>query len=322
MGAGSLLDPEVREWLALNPTPDVDYGDVAAVRDLTSRYMAEHGGPGPRWSRDDVSLTRHQIAGVDVLVWRPLGVSGAPPVVLAFHGGAFIVGSPLGVERIAAPLAGDHGIVTVGIGYRLAPEHRAPAALLDGIAVLEQLDELEGVDTGRVAVHGSSAGAALAVGVAAYARDRGVTIALQSLSCPALDPGSTTSMDPGHSMHGYSPTLTRQSVVAMWKHYLGVHSDDIPAAGDFAGTGHVIPSHIMSLGGLAPAHFTIAEFDVLRDEAMAYASRLEDAGVEVDVDLVQGAVHGFDGLLPDSAIARGAIRRQVDALSAALHLRA
>jgi acetyl esterase len=307
-----VVDSEIAAWLAAYPAPAIDYRDVEAVRALTARYMAEHGGPGPRYPRPDVDMCSINIGGVDTLMWRPAEVTGALPVVLAFHGGAFIVGAPLGAERIAVPLAAEHGICTVSVGYRLAPEHRAPAALDDARAALAGLAALPGVDPDRVAVHGSSAGACLAAGLALHARDIGRPLALQSLSCPALDSRAPVTRDRAHSMHGESPTLTRQSVEAMWQHYLGdadPHDDAMAYA---------VPALACDLTGVAPAHITIAEIDVLRDEGLDYARRLGSAGVETEVDLVAGAVHGFDGLLPDSRLARGAIDRQVRALAGAL----
>ena len=306
------VDSEIADWLAAFPAPDIDYRDVAAVRALTARYMAEIGGPAPRWPRDDVLMQATTLGGVDALMWRPRDSDDAIPVVLAFHGGAFIVGAPLGAERIAVPLAADHGICTVSIAYPLAPEHRAPAARDVARAALGALAELPGVDAGRIAVHGSSAGASLAAGLALHARDIGIPLALQSLGCPALDSRTPGTDDPDHSMQGLSPTLTREAVAAMWEHYLG---DRDPAAPDLR---YAVPALADDLSDVAPAHLTIAEHDVLRDEALDYARRLGEAGVPIEVDLVVGGVHGFDGLLPDSRIARSAITRQVRALASAL----
>lgn len=306
------VDSEIAEWLAAYPAPDIDYRDVAAVRALTARYMAEHGGPAPRWPRDDVHMESTQIAGCDALMWRPRDSAGALPVVLAFHGGAFIVGGPLGAERIAVPLAAEHGICTVSIAYPLAPEHRAPAARDAARAALDALVDVPGVDARRVAVHGSSAGASLAAGLALHARDVDIPLALQSLTCPALDSRAPAIADPDHSIQGLSPTLTREAVAAMWEHYLG---DADPHAPDLR---YAVPALADDLSGVAPAHLTVAEHDVLRDEALDYARRLEDAGVPTEVDLVAGSVHGFDGLLPDSRIARAALARQVSAIASAL----
>ncbi len=301
------LDPQIAAWLRAYPAPHVDPYDVPAVRALAAQYMADRGGPAPRWPRADVTLTSAQVGGVDVLVWSPVEVTTSP-VVVALHGGAFVVGSALGAERIAMPLAADHGIVTVSVEYRLAPEHRFPAALDDVIAVLTHLDEMAHVDPTRVAVHGSSAGGALAAAAALWARDHDTPLLLQSLTCPALDHRAPMDVDPQHSMAGYSPTLSRTEVAAMWQHYLGASPP----------TPYAVPALAVDLTGLAPAHITVAEYDVLRDEAFAYAERLSGAGVPVDVDLVPGTVHGFDGLLAESDVATRAIDRQVTALARAL----
>lgn len=307
------FDSEIAAWLEAFPAPDIDYRDVEAVRALTARYMSEQGGPAPRWPRADAQMDAITVGGIDALMWRPRGVREPCPVVLAFHGGAFIVGGPLGAERIAAPLAGDHGIATVSIAYRLAPEHRAPAARDDARRALEGLHSLPDVDPSRIVVHGSSAGAVFAAGLALYARDIGLPLALQSLSCPALDCRTPDTVDPAHSMAGLSPTLSRSSAAAMWGHYLGAAS---PWGEDMQ---YAVPALAADLSGVAPAHITVAEHDVLRDEALHYARRLEAGGVSVDLDLVPGTVHGFDGLLPESAISRAAISRQVDAIVAAVN---
>ena len=306
------VDSEIAAWLAAYPAPDIDYRDVAAVRALTARYMAERGGPAPRWPHDDVIMQPLVLGGVDALMWRPRESADAMPVVLAFHGGAFIVGGPLGAERIAVPLAAEHGICTVSIAYPLSPERRAPAGRDAARAALGALADLPGVDAGRIAVHGSSAGASLAAGLALYARDIGTPLALQSLTCPALDSRTPRTDGPDHSMRGLSPTLTREAAAAMWDHYLGDADPHAP------GLAYVVPALADDLGGVAAAHLTVAEYDVLRDEALDYARRLAESGVPTEVDLVAGGVHGFDGLLPDSRIARTALARQVAAIARAL----
>ena len=102
--------------------------------------------------------------------------------------------------------------------------------------------------------------------------------------------------------------MTRDAVAAMWEHYLG----------DREATPYVVPALVADLRGSPPAHLTIAEHDVLRDEALAFARRMSEAGVVVEIDLVAGAVHGFDGLLPDFAISERAVDRQVNAMAMAL----
>ena len=307
-----VVDSEIAAWLALYPAPDIDYRDVSAVRALYDGYMNESGGPAPRWPRHDVEMTPITVGRVDALQWRPRRSAETLPVVLAFHGGAFIVGGPLGAERIAAPLASEHGICTISIAYPLAPEHPAPAARDAARRALAGLEAVPGIDARRVVVHGSSAGGALAAGLALHARDVGRPLALQSLTCPALDSRTPHTSNPTHSMGGLSPTLSRASATAMWEHYLGSRSAEA------VGMEYVVPALAGNLAGVAPAHITVAEHDVLRDEAIDYARRLRDAAVPVEFDRVDGAVHGFDGLLPDTSLARSALSRQIAAIVAAL----
>lgn len=300
------LDPEIAAWVEAYPAPAVDPREVDAVRAIYADYMADRGGPQPVQTHPDVRLESARINGIDVLIWSPPQPRRAP-VVIAMHGGAFIVGHPLGAERIAVPLAAQHGIITVSVAYRLSPEHHAPAALDDCMAVL---DAVVGTETDRVAVHGSSAGACLAASLALRARDAGIELLLQSLSCPVVDPRAMHADDPDHSAHGPSPTLTREAVIAMWEHYLGDDIDDPPV--------HTAPSLASDHRGVAPAHVVVAECDVLRDEGTAYAWALSAAGVSTTLRRFGGTVHGFDGLLPDSSVGQRAIASQVEALAFAL----
>ena len=275
--------------------------------------MVELGGVAPLIGESAVVLTSHCIAGVDVLTWQPESNTSAGPVVIAMHGGGFVVGNALGAERIAVPLARDHGITTISVEYRLAPEHPAPAALEDCWAVLAAVADGvdDDLDASRVAVHGSSAGAALAAGLALRARDEGIHLRLQSLSCPALDHRlASSTLPPGHSMTGWSPTWSRAANDAVWRHYLGEHWDAPPA--------YCVPAIASDLTGVAPAYLIVAEHDVLRDEALAYTARLREAHVPVHCELVTGAVHGFDGLVGQSRISQQAISAQVNALAHAL----
>jgi len=301
------LDPEIAAWVEAYPAPDVDPRDVDAVRAIYGDYMADRGGPQPVESHPDVRLESAHINGVGVLIWSPRRPEPRTPVVVALHGGAFVVGHPLGAERIAVPLAAQHGIITVSVAYRLSPEHRAPAALDDGMAVLTGI---AGVETDRVAIHGSSAGACLAAGIALRARDGGIRLAMQSLSCPVVDPRAMHASDPDHSAHGESPTLARAAVIAAWEHYLGDAIANPPP--------YAAPALMEDISGTAPAHVVVAEYDVLRDEGLEYAWRLSSSGVPTTVERFGGTVHGFDGLLPHSSVGQRAISSQVSALARAL----
>ena len=205
------LDPQIARWLDDSPVAEIDFGDVAAIREMSDSYMRETGGPGPRYDDPRVRLAPLRLAGVEALVWTPRDATGFGPTVLAAHGGGFIVGSALGAERIAVRLAAEFGITTVSVEYRLAPEHPAPAAVVDMTAVLDALHTRS--DVTALAVHGSSAGACLAAGTALWARDHGIALRGQSLSCPALDDRIVDEV--------WSPTWTPQAARWMWRHYLG-----------------------------------------------------------------------------------------------------
>lgn len=258
---------------------------------MSDAYMRETGGPAPRFAHPRVRLESACFGEVAALVWAPTDQPSRGTVIAA-HGGGFIVGSALGAERIAVPLAADHAITTVSVEYRLAPEHPAPAALDDMITVLSHLD----AGTPK-AVHGSSAGATLAAGLALWARDHGIRLVGQSLSCPALDDRVVDDV--------WSPTWTAQATRWMWRHYLG---DDEPPP-------YCVPARHDDLRGAPPAHIVIAAHDTLRTQGLAYAQRLRDQHVAVTVHDAPGTVHGFDGLLPDSAAARSAVDAQVAALA-------
>ena len=294
------LDPTIAAWLTAAPPADVDFADIAAIRRMSADYMRETGGPAPRYPHPSVTLLSTTIAGVGCLVWLPRDLHEPRPAVIAAHGGGFIVGSALGAERIAVPLAAEHQIITVSVEYRLAPEHRAPAALDDMCAVVAALagDSTDlPVDAQRLAVHGSSAGACLAAGTAQWARDTGLHLSGQSLSCPALDDRTWDDV--------WSPTWTTQATAWMWRHYLP--PGEPPA--------YVIPARCDNLAGLAPAHLVIAQYDTLRSQAVSYAQRLSDADVSVEVHDAPGTVHGFDGLLPNSSTAQRAITSQITAIT-------
>jgi acetyl esterase len=288
------LDPEIAAWLAAAPPVDLDFGDVAAVRAMSDAYMRETGGPAPRFSDPRVRLENRVIGNIETLVWSPADRPSRGTVIAA-HGGGFVVGSALGAERIAHPLALDHGITTISVEYRLAPEHPAPAALEDLIAVLDAV--VNDHRSGRIAAHGSSAGACLVAGLALWARDRGIPLAGQSLSCPAVDDRVIDDV--------WSPTWTPAGTRWMWRHYLG---EGAPPA-------YCVPARHENLSGVAPAHIVLAEHDTLRSQGATYADRLALSGVPVVVHEAPGTVHGFDGLAPDSAPARRAIEAQLSALA-------
>jgi acetyl esterase/lipase len=233
---------------------------------------------------------------------KPAGAAGALPVpgVLFIHGGGFIIGSVEAEHIGAALVAADAGAVVVSVDYRLAPEHPYPAALHDCYAALAYLhDEAAalGVDPARVAVAGASAGGGLAAAVALLARDLGgPPLCFQMLQIPELDDRLET---PSMRRFVDSPLWNRPLAVESWTAYLGGlwGSPDVPA--------YAAPSRATDLAGLPPAYISTAENDPLRDEGIAYASGLLQAGVSVELHQFPGTFHG-SALVTTAAVSRRA----------------
>ncbi len=197
----------------------------------------------------------------------------------------------------------------VSVDYRLAPEHPYPAGFDDVLAVLKWVAAEGnglGVDTGRLAVAGSSAGGALAAGLAqSSVEGTAPPIVFQMLHQPVLDDRPTPSKAEFSATPGFDGPATRQ----MWRH-LGA-GEHLPA--------DAVPGRCEDLTGLADALITCSELDPLRDEAVDYALRLMWAGVATELHVFPGTCHGFDSLLPDWEVSQQLFALQGAALRRALH---
>lgn len=212
---------------------------------------------------------------------------GNLPVLVFFHGGGFTTGDFDTHDAQCRTLANRAGGIVVSVGYRLAPEHKFPAALDDADAATKWVGEhaLEiGGDPTRIAVGGDSAGGTLATVVAMLARDRrGPALVYQLLIQPNTDATlSTTSWQ--KFAKGYV-TLTKDWMASSLANYL-------PEGVDRKNP-HVSPLWATDVKGLPPALVITAEFDPLRDEGEAYAARLKEAGVPVVCTRYDGMIHGF-----------------------------
>ncbi|MEU6112301.1 alpha/beta hydrolase [Streptomyces albidoflavus] len=224
------------------------------------------------------------------------GTAEAPPVVVFFHGGGFVLCDLETHDGLCRALAAGTGAVVVSVAYRLAPEHPAPAAVEDAYAALRWAADpgsRHGGDHGRVAVAGDSAGANLAAMACLTARDRrGPAPVAQLLAYPALDPRLRTR---SAGEFGTGHFLTTAHLRWYWEQYLGGAA---PSAA-------VSPSLATDLRGLPPALLVEAECDPLRDEGREYAARLPRA----EVHTAPGMFHGFLAyaqLLPEAAEALAA----------------
>ena len=284
VAAGSMvvMDPELEAFLPLFPPGDLT--DPVTARENYAKLAV--AVPAPDTSDMEVEdRTVPADPDVPVRIYRPRHAQGA---VIWLHGGGWVMGNLDTEHPWAARIADLSGEAVISVGYRLAPEHPFPAALDDAYAVLawtvEHAAEL-GVDPRRIAVGGHSAGGGLAAGLALRARDeQGPPIRFQLLNQPGLDDRQVT-WSARHFTD--TPWMSRDKVTAAWGHYLG----SAPASP------YAAPARADDLSGLPPAYIATAELCPNRDEDIAYALRLLEAGVSVELHQWAGTFHGSQAIL-------------------------
>ncbi|OJZ76022.1 hypothetical protein BRW65_00770 [Mycobacterium paraffinicum] len=223
---------------------------------------------------------------------------GPLPGIVFFHGGGFVVSSVEGHDAFARKLAAGAGAVVVSVDYRLAPEHRFPAAVNDAVAatswVFDHAASL-GIDPARIAVAGDSAGGNLAAVACLRARDHGgPPLTAQLLIYPVLD-ARRDSASYRRNATGYF--LTAAHMTWFWDQYLDGADPDDP---------DVSPLCAPNLTGLPPAIIVVAEHDPLRDDGRTYAELLSGTGNDVRLLDYPGMFHGFFGLVDQLPAARQA----------------
>ncbi len=241
--------------------------------------------------------------------------TGTPrPAILHMHGGGYVMGTPAMAVPALQQLATALDCVIVTVDYRLAPGTQFPGSLEDNYAALTWLyrtgPEL-GVDVSRLAVMGESAGGGHAAMLAIAARDRReVPIVFEALVYPMLDDrtGSARRMPPHIGTFVWTPEQNRRG----WSAFLGVP----------AGAAHVpdgaVPSRVASVAGLPPAWIGVGSIDLFVEEDIAYAQRLINAGIAVELQVVPGAFHGFDVFAPEAPVTRHFMASLTNALRNAL----
>ncbi|HWM01045.1 MAG TPA: alpha/beta hydrolase [Actinophytocola sp.] len=293
------MDPELEPFLPLFPPADLT--DPTTARKNLAGLAARAPAPDAAGLEID-DRTVPADPDVPVRIYRPHRAQGA---VVWLHGGGFVMGDLDTEHPWATRIADASGAVVISVGYRRAPEHRFPAALDDAYAVLTWTAEHAaklGVDPGRIAVGGHSAGGGLAAAVALRARDQqGPPIRFQLLNQPELDDRQET-----WSAQNFTdtPWMTRDKLAATWQHYLG----------SAVASPYAAPARAADLSGLPPAYIATAEFDPLRDEGITYALRLLQAGVPVELHQWPGTFHGSQAILSAEVS-----QRQIAELGAALY---
>jgi acetyl esterase len=277
---GSMTADEARAVLAGRRLPVRNLDDVASADDLLI--------PGPG-------------GDLRVRIYRPHGDGGSRPAVVFAHGGGFVLCDLDSHDSFCRAMSRHMDSVVVSVDYRLAPEHRAPAAPEDVFAAwcwtIEHVDDL-GIDPARALIAGDSAGGNLAAVTALMCRERGPRMpAGQVLIYPVIEPFFDTESYRKYST-GY--VNTRVAMQYYWQQYL----DDKMPAPEYL----VAPARAESHEGLSPAVVVTAGFDVLQSEGASYARRLRSANVPVVHRDYPGLFHGFLTIMPFSA---GSAARQL-----------
>ena len=234
------------------------------------------------------------------------------PALVFLHGSGFVIGGLDSHDNFCREFAAPGKIVVVSIDYRLAPEHKFPAATEDAYAAVSWLarqgEDLD-IDGSRLGVGGDSAGGNLSAVVALMARDRGGPKLLhQLLMYPVL--GGPDDGRPSYKENAEGYGLTPAAMHWFMGHYTRSPAD--------LGNPYVCPIRAQDLSGLPPATILTAEYDLLRDEGEEYGRRLAEAGVPCTVSRYDGEPHGFMSMVGAVARAKAAFEECSTALHAAL----
>jgi acetyl esterase len=297
------LDPQVQQWRERRIADQVRPLYTQTLAEARAADLAEilAGGGDPEPVHEVLDLTMPAAgAELPLRLYRPTAQAQLPALVY-FFGGGWTLGQIDTCDGICRTLANAAGCVVIAAGYRLAPEHKFPIAVNDCYDavnwVADHADQL-GVDAGRLAVGGDSAGGNLAAAVTLLVRQRGgPALTAQLLVYPNTCYGADT---PSVRESDDPSMFNRRSVDWYWQHYLSSPADgQNPLASPLLATDHA---------GLPPALVITAEYDPLRDEGEQYAHRLREAGVPTELSRYDGMMHGF--FLMYSTLAGG--RRAVD----------
>jgi len=281
------LDLQVRRFLEdleAQQAPPLHALTPKQARAQATLEAASFGPPEPVASIEDRTVPGP--GGLIPVRFYTPEADGPFPVLIYYHGGGWVIGDIASHDAICCSLANAAGWMVASVEYRLAPEHKYPAAAEDAYTAARWIAAhaaIVGGDRRWIAVGGDSAGGNLAAVVALMARDRNAfPLVLQVLIYPITDYNFDT---PSYRENSDGYLLARETMRWFWDQYLAT-SDD----------GHqpyASPLRAPDLSNLPPALVITAEFDPLRDEGEAYAKRLRESGVPVTLTRYDGMIHAF-----------------------------
>ncbi|MGH3952662.1 MAG: alpha/beta hydrolase [Mycobacterium sp.] len=267
----------------------------------TLRAVIRASGVLPRFGirtmavNDDVTVRAHV----------PKNLNEPSPALLWIHGGGYVMGTARQDDLFCRKVMRETGLPVVSVDYRLAPEHPYPTPIEDCYAALRWLSVQGWIDPTRIAIGGASAGGGLTAALALLARDRGeVAPAMQLLVYPMLDDRTAERTDVDETtLRMWSNKSNRFG----WDSYLGDADPDV-----------AVPGRRPDLAGLAPAWLGIGTADLFHDEDLTYAERLRAAGVPCELEVVEGAFHGFDRFAPWAQVSKDFVAKACRSLQQAL----
>ena len=264
--------------------PPLNEMTPAEARAALAATVESAGEPEPVGNTVNRSIPG-PLGDIPIRVYTPEG-TGPFPALVYFHGGGWVAGDLEMVDPLCTMLTNRAGTVVVSVDYRLAPEHKFPAPLMDCYSATQWVSDNAAklnVDPRRIAVGGDSAGGNLAAAVSVVARDRGTPdLAFQVLFYPVTNMDYETA---SYRENGVGYFLTTDMMRWFWGHYL--------ESADVGRDMRASPLLMQDASGLPPTFVVTAEFDPLRDEGEAYAEKLLEAGNEVTVRRYEGQIHGF-----------------------------
>lgn len=318
----SIKDPQLLEALAVYQQAlpgGVDLDDIPAARQTQNSLSEARIAEAP--DIEGVVTSDHYVPGPDggpevmMRIYQPEEGPDTLPALLWIHGGGYVLGTVQMDDIMAKNMVLAVNCVVASVEYRLAPEHPFPAPLDDCYSALKWLTHSAdriGINTARIAIGGASAGGGLAAGLSLLARDRAeVDICYQLLIYPMID---DTNVEPAGSDESDAPPVwTWAENLVGWRSYLA------QTPGSEGISPYAAATRAEDVSGLPPTYIGVGTTDLFRDENIAFAQRLMQAGVQTELHVYADGFHGFDRFAAESIVAKRFIAEQRRLLSSALH---
>ncbi len=294
------MNEELRKFLAeQNDGNHINFSSLDAI-DFRSKFPKSFAEGNYRDKVNAISVEINLNGNeISARLYRPVGCDGKLPVLVYFHGGGFVIGSPSLSDSVCEGLSYCARCVVISVDYRLAPEYKFPVGLQDAFEALNWVyhnDVILGINSDLIAVGGNSAGGNFAAVLAQASYDVIPNLCHQLLLFPVLNCSFDSSSSRDYA-EGYF--LSKNMMKWFWDNYL---PDDFDRYDPL-----ISPLHAHQLKNVCSATIITAQYDILRDDAHSYAQKLKEAGVPVALRCWEDSIHDFI-LMPDKfSIANEAI---------------